>query len=106
MSTYSWKFYSSRRGVSLKRLVEEREMTSYEDLELWCRKNRVTPPSREVFDQEVGAMLKKPAQQKAPAPTKPAPKKAQPASDTKVVKKSPAPKRSSRATKKSGTKSK
>ena len=106
MSSYSWKLYSSRRRVSLKRLVEEKEMSSYEDFEAWCVKNRVTPPSREVFDQEVGSMLKKPTKQKTPAPEKTEAKKSAPTSAAKEEKKSATPKRSTRSTRKTGSKSK
>ena len=94
MSTYSWKFYSARRGVSLKRLVEEKEMSSYEEFVGWCVKNRVTPPSKEVFNEEVGSMLKKPVKQKAPTQEK------------TEAKKSTTPKKSTRSTRKTGTKSK
>ena len=103
MSKYSWKFYSARRGVSLKRVVEEKEIRSYEDFVAWCARREVSPPSEELFNEEVGAMLKAPEKpkptlkevsaspaQKAPAPTK----------------KSTPLKKSAKSTRKSSTRSK
>ncbi len=97
MSKYSWKFYSARRGVSLKRIVEEKEIKSYEDFSAWCSKNRVTPPSEEVFNEEVGAMLAPPPKKSA------APRSAASSKQPKTVKKSTPAKKSTKSTRKSST---
>lgn len=103
MSKYSWKFYSARRGVSLKRVVEEKSIRSYEDFVAWCSRREVAPPSEELFNEEVGDMLKaatkpKPALKEVPA--SPAQKAPSP------TKKSAPPKKSAKSTRKSSTRSK
>ena len=99
MSVYSWRFYSARRGVSLKRIVEEKEIKSYEDFAAWCVKNRVSPPEKELFDQEVGEMLNPPKKTSSPPPKKTSIKTSQPKSSKKADKASGATRKTVNRTK-------
>ena len=78
-----WKYFSSRRNVTLAQFIETRGVQTYKDLELAMLRMQIHCPSEEEYVEAVKALepkkrassVKKPAATKKPVETKPPRKK-------------------------------